>query len=134
MSHKIGVMRLSMLFLVVLTLVVGCVTKEAKLVGVWKAEPVKAVSSPNLGDVVKSSMLGLVTQNLEIEFNKDGAFKFGAGIASGTGKYTWEGDTVVLTFNTLAPQTPLRLRFEGEDLVEATEFQSDAKLRFKKKK
>ena len=59
-----------MLFLVVLTLVVGCVTKEAKLVGVWKAEPVKAVSSPNLGDVVKSSMLGLVTQNLEIEFNR----------------------------------------------------------------
>jgi hypothetical protein len=66
-------------------------------------------------------------------FNKDGAIKFEAGIGTGAGKYMWEGDTVVMTFNTFAPQTPLRLKMEGEVLVEATEFQSDAKLRFKKK-
>lgn len=124
--------RIFVVLLLLLSLL-GCATKEAKLVGVWKAEPVKAVASPNLGDVMKSSMLGLVTQNLEVEFNKEGAFKFGAGIASGTGKYKWDGDTVVMTFDTFAPQTPLRLKFEGNDLVEATEFASDAKLRFKKK-
>lgn len=78
-------------------------------------------------------MLSLATQNLEIEFNKDGAFKIGAGIGAGTGTYKWEGDVLNLTFNTFAPQTPLKLRFEGDELVEVTEFQSDAKLRLKKK-
>jgi hypothetical protein len=127
-------MRAFILLLATLLISVGCATKESKLVGVWKAEPVKPISSPNLSDVHRLTMLGLVSQNLEIEFNKDGAFKFGAGIGQGTGKYKWEGDTIVMTFNTFAPQQPMKLKMEGDELVEATEFKSDAKLRFKKKK
>ena len=45
-------------------------------------------------------------------------------------RWSMEGDVLVLTFNTLAPQVPLKLRFGegGKTLEEVTEFESDVKL------
>lgn len=123
---------ISLVFVLLAFWGLGCQSKTAKLAGVWKAEPVKIQSSPNLNDVSRSAMLSLVTQNLEIEFNKEGKFKYGAGIGGGEGSYAWKGDVLELSFRTFAPQTPLQLKFEGADLVEVTDFASDAKLRFKK--
>ena len=76
--------RLGFILLCLLALA-GCASRESRLVGQWKAVPVKIVSSPNLADVQRSSMLSLATQNLEIEFNKYCAFKIGAGIGGGMG-------------------------------------------------
>lgn len=115
-----------------LAAVLGCQSNTARLMGKWKAVPVKTISSPNLGDVSRSAMLSLATQNLEIEFNKEGKFKFGAGIGAGTGSYRWSEGDLVLTFDTFGPQREMRFRFQGDELVEKTEFESDVKIRFKK--
>lgn len=118
------------LLLIAAVLLVGCSSKTANLVGMWKARPNKTVSSPNLRDVQNSAMMSLVTQNLTLEFNKDGAFKMSQPMGWGTGTYKWEGEDLVLTFNTFAPQQPLHLRFGegGKTLESVTEFQSDVKL------
>lgn len=113
-------------------LLVGCASQEARLKGTWKAEPVKPISSGNLADVQRSSMLGLATQNLQIEFNDQGTFKIGAGIGWGTGRYAWKGDVLELTFDTFAPQRPLQFKMEGDKLVQVTEFESDPKITLKK--
>ena len=125
--------RATILLVVGAVVIVGCNSPQRRLVGVWKAVPITAKSSPNFQDAARSAMLGLASQNLEVEFNAEGKFKFGAGIGWGTGKYQWEGDTLVLTFDTYAPQAPMNFVFEGEELVQKTDFASDIKLRFKKK-
>ena len=124
-------MRLWLVVLAVLVSLVGflgCASKSARLVGLWKAEPIKPQSSPNFADAARSSMLSMVTQNLQVEFNKEGKVKVGAGIGWGTGSYKWEGDVLVITFDGPMPQQPLKFKFEGERLVQQTDFPSDPKI------
>lgn len=114
-------------------LIVGCKSKESQLVGTWKARPVKAKSSNNLSDVMQSSQLSLWTQGMTIEFNRDGQFKVSQIMGAGTGSYKFEGDDIVLTLNSLAPQQPLHMRFgSGGTLELANDFKSDAQVVFEK--
>jgi len=51
----------------------------------------------------------------------------------GEGDYKIEGNEVELKFNTLAPQRPIRLVFEGSSVLALkTEFESDPKVYFDK--
>jgi hypothetical protein len=122
------------LFFLVAVLLVGCASKEAQLVGTWKARPVKQVSSPNLRDVASASMMSLFTSGMTVEFNKEGKFKMSQMLGWVDGTYTIKGDEVELKFNTFAPQQPVKLVFAegGKALALKTEFESDARVFFDK--
>lgn len=127
-------MRRNLMVFAALLAVAGCQSPQAKLVGTWKARPVKQVASNNLGDVARSGFLSFAAQGLTIEFSDKGTFKCSQFMGSGTGKYKFEGDLIVLTFDSFAPQQPLKLRFgaDGKTLELDNEFKSDPQLTFDK--
>lgn len=110
--------------------VVGCASKTSKLVGVWKARPIKPITSSNLRDVQDSVLMSRIADGLTLEFNNEGKFKLSQATGSGTGNYKWEGDTLLLTFDTFAPQQPLHFKFgeDGKSLENVSEFNSDVRL------
>lgn len=125
--------RFFLFAVIVASLLIGCQSKEAKLVGTWKAKQQPAKPSGDLGDVAKASFFNMISNGMTVEFTKEGTFKMTQTIGSVTGNYTWEGEMLKLKFNTFAPQNELKLRFgEGNTLETVTSFQSDPKVVFEK--
>lgn len=81
---------------------------------------------------MRGSMQNLWTQNMILEFNDKGTFKISNFTGQGTGDYRWEGDTLILKFNTLAPVPELRFKMNGNKLEQDAEFSSDVSLSFEK--
>ncbi len=78
-------------------------------------------------------MMSLFTSGMTVEFNTEGKFKMSQAMGWGDGTYSIQGDEVELKFNTFAPQSPIRFRFEGTKVLALkTEFESDPKVYFDK--
>jgi len=104
------------------------------LVGTWKARSVEQKASNDLRSVAESSMLGLATQGMTVEFNRDGRFKISQFIGSGTGTYKIEGSKIKLELDTLAPNRTIMMKFgaDGKTIELDREFASDASVIFDK--
>lgn len=113
--------------------VAGCQSRQSMLVGTWKAKPVPIPKTNNLADAARAGMYSMFTQGMTVEFNDQGSFKMSMMIGAGTGKYTIEGDTVTLNFETMAPTQPLHFKFKDAKTLELKrEFESDPAVVFEK--
>lgn len=119
----------------------GCSSRDAQLVGTWKARKVEVAKSQDPLSGIANGFASMMTDGMTLEFNKSREFKVSLFMGSATGKVSYDGEEIVLTPDSsqnsgnVKQTSTMRLKFTANGALQMVKkFDSDPDLIFERVK